>query len=78
MRVERREPGKRLRLEARAGPSVADEREVFAENVVEQHAPPVVGAHRGLRDRPSLGPVPPPPRKAEIGAVRIGRRRLEA
>ena len=29
-------------------------------------------------DRPSLGPVPAPPREAEIGAVRIGRRRLEA
>src|SRR5271165_7465420 len=78
-RAERGEPGEGFGVEARARVAgVADEREFFAENVVEQRAPPFIGAHEGLGDRPSLGPGPAPPRKAEIGAVRIGRRRLEA
>src|SRR5208337_5392066 len=77
-RAERFEPGDGFRVEAgaRVG-GAADERKFLAQNVVEQHAASVVGANLRLRDRTPLRPIATAPRKAEIRALWIGRRRLE-
>ena len=68
--AERGQRGEGLRIEARARVAgVADEREVLAEEIIQEGAPSLVGANLRLRNRPPFGPIAAPPRKPEVGAV---------
>src|SRR5208283_5886655 len=60
--AERGQRGKGPRIEARARVAgVADEREVLAEEVIQEGAPTLVGANLRLWNRPPFGPIAAPP-----------------